>query len=126
MNSTFVLVVEIWGLINIASSPSVFLSNKNPCKDIIHIGANAEEYYHVELICNEDNGIEYVIQAYGEQAKELYKEINRFTTTPSRHPCIIYNRVSNKWIGYGYANSSQKRTSLIQYEISTWHDLNIE
>jgi hypothetical protein len=88
MNSTFVLVVEIWGLINISSFPSVFLSNKNPCKDIIHIGANAEEYYHIELICNEDNGTEYVIQAYGEEAKELYKEINWFTmasTSPSRH-----------------------------------------
>ena len=37
------------------------------------------------MICNEDNGIEYVIQAYGEQAKELYKEINRFGTTPCRY-----------------------------------------
>jgi hypothetical protein len=68
------------------SSSVLYLSISNLCKDIIHIGASAEEYYHVELICNEDNGIKYVIQAYGEQAKELYKEINRFdTTTPSRY-----------------------------------------
>jgi hypothetical protein len=40
-------------------SPLFYLSINNPCKDVIHIGANAEEYYHVELICNEDNGIEY-------------------------------------------------------------------
>ncbi|MFL6350106.1 MAG: hypothetical protein ACJ72X_17670, partial [Nitrososphaeraceae archaeon] len=70
---------------NNSRSYSVFyLSVSNPCKDIIHIGANAEEYYHVELICNEDNGIEYGIQAYGEEAKELYKEINGFTVaTPT-------------------------------------------
>jgi hypothetical protein len=67
------------------SSSVLYLSISNLCKDIIHIGASAEEYYHVELICNEDNGIEYAIQAYGEQAKELYKEINRFGTTPSRY-----------------------------------------
>jgi hypothetical protein len=72
-------------------SYSVFrLSISNPCKDIIRIGANAEEYYHIELMCNEDNGIEYQIQAYGEEAKELYKEINGFTvaasaTLPSKH-----------------------------------------
>ena len=52
---------------------------RNPCKDIIHTGANAEEYYHVELVCNEDNDTEYGIQAYGDEAKELYKEINEFT-----------------------------------------------
>ncbi len=67
------------------SSSLFYLSISNSCKDIIHIGANAEEYYHVELVCNEDNGIEYGIQAYGEEAKELYKEINMFTTTPSRY-----------------------------------------
>jgi hypothetical protein len=67
------------------SSSLFYLSITNPCKDIIHIGANAEEYYHVELVCHEDNGIEYGIQAYGEEAKELYKEINMFTTTPSRY-----------------------------------------
>jgi hypothetical protein len=54
---------------------------RNPCKDIIRIGANAEEYYHVELICDEDNGTEFGIQAYCDEAKELYKEINGFTVT---------------------------------------------
>lgn len=67
--------MEIWGLIEISSTPSMLLSNKNPCKDVIHIGANAEEYYyHIELMCNEDIGIEYGIQANGEEAKELCKE----------------------------------------------------
>ena len=64
---------------NSLSCPLFYLSISNPCKDIIHIGANAEEeYYHVELI-SEDNDVEYGIQAYGEEAKELYKEINGFT-----------------------------------------------
>ena len=54
------------------------------CKDSIHIGPNAEEYYHVELVCHGDNEIAYAIQAYGEQAKELYKEINTFRTTRPR------------------------------------------
>ena len=54
---------------------------RNFCKDIIRTGANAEEYYHVELICNEYNDTEYGIQAYGDEAKELYKEINGFTAT---------------------------------------------
>jgi hypothetical protein len=62
----------------------IYLSIKNPCKDIIHIGANAEEYYHVELACEDNNEIEYAIQAYGEEAKELYKEINTFSTTCTR------------------------------------------
>jgi hypothetical protein len=65
-------------------SPLFYLSIKNSCKDVIHIGANAEEYYHVELVCEEDNEIEYGIQAYGEEAKELYKEINTFSSTSDR------------------------------------------
>ena len=39
-------------------------------------------------MCNEDIGIEYGIQANGEEAKELCKEINWFTmgaTSPSRY-----------------------------------------
>jgi hypothetical protein len=36
------------------------------------------------LVCDEDNDIEYGIRAYGEEAKELYKEINGFTVpTPT-------------------------------------------
>ena len=37
---------------------------------------NGEEYYHVELSCND--GTEYGIQAYGDEAKALYREANRF------------------------------------------------
>ena len=65
-------------------SSLIYLSIKNHCKDIIHIGANAEEYYHVELVCEDNNEIEYAIQAYGEEAGELYKEINTFSTTCPR------------------------------------------
>jgi hypothetical protein len=65
-------------------SPLFYLSIKNSCKDVIHIGANAEEYYHVELVCEEDNEIEYGIQAYGEHAKELYKEINALDSTSDK------------------------------------------
>jgi hypothetical protein len=75
-------------------SPLFYVSINNPCKDIIHIGANAEEYYHVELIC-QDNGIEYGIQAYGEDAKELYKEINGFATPAFRHPYKVEELVEN-------------------------------
>jgi hypothetical protein len=49
-----------------------YLSIDSLCENIIRIGANAEEYYHIELKCNEDNSVEYGIQAYGEEAKELY------------------------------------------------------
>jgi hypothetical protein len=66
------------------SSPLFHLLISNPHNGIIHIGANAEEYYHVELI-SEDNDTEYGIQAYREEAEELYKEINTFSTTRSRH-----------------------------------------
>ena len=75
-------------------SSRIYLSIKNVCKDIIHIGANAEEYYHVELIC-QDNGIEYGIQAYGEDAKQLYKEINGFATPAFRHPYKVEELVEN-------------------------------
>jgi hypothetical protein len=56
---------------------------RNPCKDISHVGANAEEYYHVELVSDD---LEYGIQAYGEEAKELYKEINGFTVSIDTSP----------------------------------------
>jgi hypothetical protein len=54
-------------------SPLFHFFIRNPCKGIINIGANAEEYYHIELVCDEDTDIEYGIQAYGEEAKELQR-----------------------------------------------------
>ena len=66
---------------NNLSLPVLHFLIRNPCKDIIHIGANAEEYYHVELVCDEYNDTEYGIQAYGHEAKELCKEINGFSVT---------------------------------------------
>ena len=62
-------------------SPLFHFLIRNSCKGIINIGANAEEYYHIELVCDEDTDIEYGIQAYGEEAKELYKEIGGFTSS---------------------------------------------
>ena len=38
---------------------------------IIHIGTNAEEYYYIEFMCNEADGVDYRIQAHGEETKEL-------------------------------------------------------
>ena len=71
-------------------SPPFHFLIRNHCKDIILTGANAEEYYNVELACDEQNNTEYGIQAYGEEAKELYNEINGLSvpadsTTSSNH-----------------------------------------
>jgi hypothetical protein len=66
---------------------------RNPCKDLIHVGANAEEYYHVELILDD---LQYGIQAYGEEAKELYKEINGFNVsidTPTTSSGSVYKEL---------------------------------
>ena len=61
---------------NLSSSSSSSLCSivKVPSR-ILYLG-NGEEYYHVELSCND--GIEYGIQAYGDEAKALYREANRF------------------------------------------------
>jgi hypothetical protein len=77
---------------------------RNPCKGIIHIGANAQEYYHIELVCDEDTDIKYGIQAYGEEAKELYKEISGFTSLPD-----------NK---YQQEDQEQKKLKLVKQAIN--------
>jgi hypothetical protein len=74
-------------------SSLIYLSIKNLCKDIIHISANADEYYHVELVSDADSEIVYSIQAYGEQAKELYKEINTFS---SSHPKTFHKEAKEE------------------------------
>lgn len=51
---------------------SLFCSMNNPSKEIFHIG-NGEEYYNVKLTCNDNT--EYGIQAYGEEARQLYREV---------------------------------------------------
>ncbi len=53
-------------------SHSLFCSMNNPSKEIFHIG-NGEEYYNVKLTCNDNT--EYGIQAYGEEARQLYREV---------------------------------------------------
>jgi hypothetical protein len=47
-------------------------SISNSPNNILYMG-NGEEYYHLELVCNDDT--EYGIQAYGEEAKALYREV---------------------------------------------------
>lgn len=51
---------------------STFCSISNAPNNILHMG-NGEEYYHLELVCKDDT--EYGIQAYGEEAKALYREV---------------------------------------------------
>jgi hypothetical protein len=48
--------------------------------NILFIGN--EEYYHVELTCND--GTEYGIQAYGEEAKALYTKVTSYSLL--KHP----------------------------------------
>jgi hypothetical protein len=86
-------------------SSLIYLSIKNLCKDIIHIGANAEEYYHVELVCDGDSEIVYAIQAYGEQAKELYKEINTFSTTRPR----LFHKEAGELAEYNNSNYKEQQ-----------------
>ena len=58
-----------------SSSSSSFCSIVKVPSRILYLG-NGEEYYHVELSCND--GTEYGIQAYGDEAKALYREANGF------------------------------------------------
>jgi hypothetical protein len=54
---------------------SSFCSITRTINNILFIGN--EEYYHVELTCND--GTEYGIQAYGEEAKALYIKVNSYS-----------------------------------------------
>jgi hypothetical protein len=54
---------------------SSFCSITRTINNIFFIGN--EEYYHVELTCND--GTEYGIQAYGEEAKALYTKVNSYS-----------------------------------------------
>jgi hypothetical protein len=53
---------------------SSFCSISKTINNILFIGN--EEYYHIELTCND--GTEYGIQAYGEEAKALYTRVNSY------------------------------------------------
>jgi hypothetical protein len=68
---------KVGGNTNLLSSSSVCLIKRIP-NSILYTG-NGEEYYHLELICNDDT--EYLIQAYGEEAKALYREVNRIESS---------------------------------------------
>jgi hypothetical protein len=54
---------------------SSFCSITRTINNILFIGN--EEYYHVELTCND--GTEYGIQAYGEEAKALYTKVYSYS-----------------------------------------------
>jgi hypothetical protein len=63
---------------------SLFCSINNPSKEIFHIGIG-EEYYNVKLTCNDNT--EYGIQAYGAEARQLYREVtdNVVAFSPNAH-----------------------------------------
>jgi hypothetical protein len=60
------------GKVSNMDKSSTFCSISDFPNNILYIG-NGEEYYHLELVCNDDT--EYGIQAYGEEAKALYREV---------------------------------------------------
>jgi hypothetical protein len=60
------------GKVSNMDKSSTFCSISNSPNNILYMG-NGEEYYHLELVCNDDT--EYGIQAYGEEAKALYREV---------------------------------------------------
>jgi hypothetical protein len=67
---------------NIVSSSSAFCSITQAYEDIFY-SANGAAYYFVEVTCSD--GIQYGIQAYGEEARALYKEVNRYTSSNITH-----------------------------------------
>jgi hypothetical protein len=82
---------------------SLFCSINNPTKEIFHIG-NGEEYYNVKLTCNDNT--EYGIQAYGEEAKQLCREVTDNAVAFS--PKIDSDRNEN---GEGTDNNVMEMTS---------------
>src|ERR671938_1826005 len=60
------------GKVSNMDKSSTFCSISNSPNNILYMG-NGEEYYHLELVCKDDT--EYGIQAYGEEAKALYREV---------------------------------------------------
>lgn len=63
---------------NIVSSSSASCSITQAYEDILY-SADGAAYYFVEVTCSD--GIQYGIQAYGEEARALYKEVNRYTSS---------------------------------------------
>ena len=67
---------------NIVSSSSASCSITQAYEDIFY-SANGAAYYFVEVTCSD--GIQYGIQAYGEEARALYNEVNRYTSSNITH-----------------------------------------
>src|SRR5436309_1694178 len=66
----------------VSSSSSASCSITQAYEDIFY-SANGAAYYFVEVTCSD--GIQYGIQAYGEEARALYKEVNRYTSSNIKH-----------------------------------------
>lgn len=68
----------------LSSSASASCSITQAYHDVFY-SANGVAYYFVEVTCND--GIQYGIQAYREEARALYKEVNRYA---------LYNNTTHK------------------------------
>lgn len=62
--------------------PSVSCSITQTSQNIFY-SANGMAHYFVE-VTSDDDGIRYGIQAYGEEAQALYKEVNGYTLYTSK------------------------------------------
>jgi hypothetical protein len=96
---------------------SVFCSINNPSKEIFHIG-NGEEYYNVKLTCNDNT--EYGIQAYGEEARQLYREVTDNVVAFS--PKVHSDRNEN---GEGRDNNVMEMTSTTKLKEEDKHQQEI-
>jgi hypothetical protein len=93
---------------NIVSSSSVSCSITQAYEDIFY-SANGAAYYFVEVTCSD--GIQYGIQAYGEEARALYKEVNRYTSSNIKHKGEERKKFNDEEIHLGSLDSNS--TSLI-------------
>lgn len=87
---------------------SLSCSMINPSKELFYIG-NGEEYYNVKLVCNDNT--EYGIQAHGEEARQLYREISDNTVPFSAE--VLADRNEN---GEGRDNNVTEITSTTKLE----------
>ena len=93
---------------NTVSSSSASCSITQAYEDIFY-SANGAAYYFVEVTCSD--GIQYGIQAYGEEARALYKEVNRYTSSNITHKVEEKKKFNDEEIHLGSLDSNG--TSLI-------------
>jgi hypothetical protein len=92
----------------VSSSSSASCSITQAYEDIFY-SANGAAYYFVEVTCSD--GIQYGIQAYGEEARALYKEVNRYTSSNITHKVEEKKKFNDGEIHLGSLDSNG--TSLI-------------